>query len=170
MSCVIPEVFSDQYIKARKLIVNQNIHMAVQELSTKAAKKLGKWTEIRLLFDSKVQWVNELTVKYFVLVRDAKGQEILYGDITYLNVPNGKAHMASIFIHPATMSKYRKILSVHCEIWAEGKLRDVADIPKRPAKKWWEMKPPLKGLLISKFYTPFALNKEYDILPIKVEK
>ncbi|MBN1521251.1 MAG: hypothetical protein JW928_01860 [Candidatus Aureabacteria bacterium] len=166
--CVVPAAFSDKYISASKLKVTQKTRSTVQSTSTQAGSR-GRWTEIRLEFDTKVKWVDELTVRYFALVEDVKGQDILYGDITYLNVPSGKAHISSLFVHPATMAKYGKIISVHCEIWAQGKLRDVADIPSKPAKKWWEMKPPIKGQMVPKFYTPYSLDREYDGLAVKVE-
>ena len=170
ISFLIPTVaLSDKFIKAKKLNIIQKVHSSVRTSRKQAGKGSGKWTEIRLVFQTKVKWVDELTVKYYALVKDPRESQVLYGEITYLNVPAGKKHFSSLFIHPATMAKFGKIGAVHCELWAKGELRDVEDFPSKPAKKWWEMKPPVKGLLVPKFYTPFTLDGDYDGLPIKVE-
>jgi hypothetical protein len=163
-----PELRSDEFIEARKLSIVPKSFNSIVTYSKKATKG-SSWTEFRLEFSSKVEWVDELTVKYFVLVASAKESSILSGDITYINVPAGKSHLSSIFIHPTAMAKYGKVIAVHCEIWANGQLRDAADSPSKPAKKWWDVKPPVQGLLVSKFFTPFSMEGEYDGLAIKAQ-
>ena len=171
VSFIIPAVgFGDKAVQARKLKVRQKSLSSIISTSKSAGKGAQKWTEIRLEFATKVKWVDELTVKYYALVKSAKSSEILYGDVTYINVPAGNKHISSLFVHPTTMAKYGgKIKSVHCELWAQGELRDVADFPSKPQKKWWEMKPSIKGVLFKRYFTPFALDAEYLGLAIKVE-
>ena len=163
-----PELRADEFIEAKKLSIVPKSSSSIVSTSKKAGKGFS-WAEFRLVFSSKVEWVDELTVKYFALVKSAKESSILSGEITYINVPSGKSHMASLFMHPTAMSKYGQVIAVHCEIWANGQLRDAADFPSKPAKKWWDAKPPVKGLLVSKFFTPSAFEVEYDGLALKTE-
>ena len=103
------------------------------------------------------------------MVKTKKGGDVLYGELTYINVPAARKHISSLFVHPTTLERYGKIESVHCEIWSKGKIRAMIDYPKRSPRKWWEKKAPIKGVLLTKFYTPFAYEGEYDGLAIKVE-
>ena len=117
----IPVGFCDKAVSAGKLNIVQRTRSTVKQYGATAGK-VHKWTELKLEFTTRVQWVDELTVKYFVLVTSEKNSDILSGEITYINVPAGKNHMSSLFIHPDTMLKYGgKVQALHCEIWAGGK-------------------------------------------------
>ena len=65
------------------------------------------------------------------------------------------------------MARFGKIDAVHCEIWVKGKIRAWADYPSKPPKKWWEMKPPIEGMLVNKYSTPYLLEPEYSGLAIR---
>ena len=161
-----PMAFSDKVLEIKKFKVNKvNTHQL-----TKGPRGPGKgqeWSELTVTFYSKPKWVNEVTIKYFVLMKGKEGN-ILSGEVTYVNVPSGK-NVSSLFMHYTTLARYGKIEAVHCELWAKGAVRDKNDWPKKPGKKWWEMKAPVKGLLMNKLQTPFIVASKYLGLSIKVE-
>jgi len=129
------------------------------------------WGEIRIIFDSRIKYIDELTIKYYVLMRTKTNIDILYKEITYLDVFPGKGYISSVFVHPSTMKKYgNKIEAVHCEFWIGGKIFAVTDFPKKAKIKWWDKKPPKKGYLFSKYFTPFAIDAEYSVLLEKIEE
>ncbi len=123
------------------------------------------WAEIKVIFDSKFRYIDKLTVKYYVLVRNRKSADVLYKEITYLDVLPGKGYISSVFIHPSTMVKYsNRIESVHCEFWHSGRLLAAANFPNNVKIRWWDKKPGKKGYLFSKYFTPFAIDPEYHVL------
>lgn len=160
-----PMAFSDKALNIKKFKVNK--------VSTSNLTKGGKsgrgnaWSELTVIFESRPKWVDEVTIKYFVLMKGKEGN-ILSGEITYVNVPSGK-NVSSLFLHYTTLARYGKIEAVHCELWAKGAVRDKSNWPTKPGKKWWEMKAPVKGLLMNKLQTPFIIDSKYLGLSIKAE-
>lgn len=161
-----PMAFSDKAMNIIKFKVNK---VSTTNL-TQGGRSPGKgeqWSELTVTFNSKPKWVNEVTVKYFVLMKGKEGN-ILSGEITYVNVPSGK-NVSSLFMHYTTLARYGKIEAAYCELWAQGAVRDKIHWPKKPGKKWWEMKAPVKGLLMNKQQTPFIISSKYLGLMIKAE-
>ncbi|MCK5706005.1 MAG: hypothetical protein KAI43_00010 [Candidatus Aureabacteria bacterium] len=165
----IPASFSDKAVTIKKFKLAKKTPSGKLSTSKTAGKTSSKWRELRLIFISRPKWIDEVTVKYFARVKSKDGGRNLAGEITYVNVPAGKAHLSSLFVHPTTLMRFGDIDAVHCEIWVKGKIRDMVDWPRKPQKKWWEMKAPMPGVLLTKFQTPFAYEGDYAALAIKAE-
>jgi hypothetical protein len=172
---IVYGVDSDNAISVKKFqIVKKPLSQVVKTrtaTSSRSAIPGVEWTELRLEFKTTPEWIDEMNIKCYARVQGKNDREgtILFGEVTYVNVPRWKYHAASLFVHPTTLARYGQVENVHCEIWAKGKLRDTVDWPQKTSRKWWEMKAPVKGSILTKFYTPFAFSADYDGLAVKTE-
>jgi len=131
---------------------------SVSNISGLADKK--KWGSLTVLYSSNLEWADNVTVKYYVLLKDEKKKkDVLFSDeVVYMNIPKGKAHRSYVYIHPYAFKRYGNIVKFRAEIWHEGVIVDSGMWPKdsEDKKNWWQQVKPLSGNLLASFFTPFS--------------
>ena len=73
----------------------------------------GKWAEIKVTFDTKPRWADEITFKAMVYLKNKKST-VLSGEVTYINIPKGQKHTAVLYIHPLTLQRYGEVKKNGC--------------------------------------------------------
>jgi hypothetical protein len=118
------------------------------------------WLEVEVEFESKAETTDELTVKYFVLLKD----KLLSGEVTHVNVPKGRDLRSVIYVPPQTLSRLLEgrplgsadIVNVGVQLLVKGALAAESNYKPAGAARWWEQLQPLTGLMMNKTQTPFA--------------
>jgi len=138
----------------------------VSGLSQGSLKRLGvvnTWGVVEAVYGSKPDWADDVTLKYFVLIKGRSSGEpvMLTGSITYINVEKGPNHVSSIFITPQTIRRYGEIVKIRAELWYNGILQDAMEWPKKKSKtQWWTRVAPIPGSLFNRYYTPFEYEAQ----------
>ena len=118
-----------------------------------------KWLRIEVQFESRPDWVDDVQIKYYVLM--GKGQEarLFVGEITHVNVPRGSNHYSAMFMHPNIVERYGRgqIEAVAARIFYKNQLVDQASMPPSHAPLW-EKYTPTPGFLLPPQQTPWSLN------------
>ncbi|MDP8217257.1 MAG: hypothetical protein P9M03_00865 [Candidatus Theseobacter exili] len=117
----------------------------------------NKWGEIKVTFDSKPRWSDEITFRATAYLKSKKST-ILSGEVTYINVPKGQKHSAVMYIHPLTIRRYGEIKKMIIEAVCDGQTVDLEEWPSKSKKKWWKNSAGRKGLILSSADTPFFLE------------
>lgn len=123
-----------------------------------------EWARILVRFDTDADWTDELLFHYYVQVRNTKtNKDMLFtGDFTYLDLPKGKGHLATVFLRPATLERFGDVVGIAVEIEAKGEKVAQASVPDAPSGWWLISKAPkVSGVLLERSQTPFALV-DYD--------
>lgn len=129
---------------------------------TRRTPPAQKWLELEVGFESRAEFTDELTVKYYVLLA---GGKLLNGEVTHINVPKGRELFSVMYVPPRFLERLLEgkalttsaVENVGIQILAKGQL--VAEkSQKELGMKWWES-PRLQGvsgMLLNKSETPFA--------------
>ena len=131
-----------------------------------------KWVAVDCFYATTVEWIDELLIKCYILAASAEARReplVLIGQTTYVNISRGLNHTATFYIHPNTSIRYGEIIKVRCEAWVNGMLNDELLWPQRREKSlWWEQYMPIRGLLQSHLFTPFAYKTQFIEEQIKI--
>lgn len=126
----------------------------------------NKWLEVRADYRSNVEWIDEMTFKYYVLFQSADPRNIpsggdkitlITGDVTYTDVIKARQHSSAMFLSPTKHYRYGKVIAFAVQVEVNGKT--VAGETKEAMSelkgtKWWEKRPPQR-LLLNRTQTPF---------------
>lgn len=121
---------------------------------TPTTKELGEdWWAIEVRFDTFVPMTEEVTIKFYTDMvdtlkkgeRDVEPTVILTGETTYMNVPAGRGHVASMYLHPTSVIRYGgvrgregiKRANVRIEVFEGGEKVDTLDM-KEEKTDWIE--------------------------------
>lgn len=130
-----------------------------------------QWARVTVYFDTEPEWIDELTFKFYVLVRNAKTTQstLFSGSVTFVDVSKGRLHPATMYLTPATVQRYGQVEAVAVEVVSGGEVVESLAVPDQPAQ-WWRS-PKLKvkeGLLLNRAQTPFALINIDSYPPVKM--
>ncbi|TAN37546.1 MAG: hypothetical protein EPN23_05145 [Verrucomicrobia bacterium] len=135
-----------------------------------ASKIQRNWHEITVHFDTHPEWLDDLDLKCYVLLKAKVGaqgprQMLLRGDVTLVNIAKGK-HKADFFVHPSTLLRYGDVDAVAVVVLKQDLLIGMLSQPPS-AKRWWEDYQPVSGLVLKRSDTPFALINYDDYEQVK---
>ncbi len=120
-----------------------------------------KWGVITVHYSSKPEWADDVTIKYYVLVRDRKGKSSMFtGSASYVSVQAGLDHAGFIFLHPNSLARYGTVKRIEAEIWYQGVLADSRQWPGKSKGTWWNKVAPIPGALRARLFTPFEHDYE----------
>jgi hypothetical protein len=124
-----------------------------------------EWGQISLVYRTSLDWTDELTITYYVLLQpsgdDAPKYKVLTKSITYVNVPKGD-HQSVVYMHPTTLKRYGKPEKMAAVFSMNYVSRTGAIVPVQVLSddsEWWTRAPvPVEsGLLLNRKDTPFAV-------------
>lgn len=118
--------------------------------------KLGKWLEFEVSYDTVPVEIDELTFKFTAQIEN----KLLDGDVTYVNIPEGRDHYAVMYISPKSLNKLTggkpltpaAIQNAWVEVSRQGQV--LARVSHRPGNP--PNVPHITGMLLNKTQTPFA--------------
>lgn len=143
--------------RTRTPVYNQRSQINVRE-------EVREWFRLEVEFESKPDWLDEVTFTYHVLLRnDALARpgdprsafRVLRGQVTKVNVPSGRRNYSVMFIHPRTLERFGSIERIAVIASSGGVVLDTHSPDART--RWWEELPPVDGLLLNRLETPFAM-------------
>jgi len=107
-----------------------------------AVKRPGTWVEIKTVFDTAPEWVDEIVFNYYVMTmqRD-KGNavSVFTGTVRHANVAQGRDHFSAMYLMPKMLSRYGSVVAVAVEMSIGGAVVDLKteQMRKLPAN-WWK--------------------------------
>lgn len=153
---------------ARGAIETPRFQSSVPSTGTKPAQR---WAKIEISFDTDPEWMDELTVQYFVMSRRSEGGKIGYSLYTttavYMDVKRGREHLGAAYLRPAAIERFGAPVAIAVEISVGGKVvaeESVEDGLKLSAR-WWKDPAVVEskdltmrnGYLLEKARSPFAM-------------
>lgn len=134
------------------------------------------WNEIRVVFDSEPEWIDELSFQYYALLHDKVTGEFsfLKGMVTHVDIERGKNHLCSAYIRPNTLARLGDVVAVAVEVLSKGEsiaTQSEGRLPRNQAlpADWWKNAKlvPKEGLILNKSQTPFEYVNYDDYEALK---
>ncbi len=121
-----------------------------------------KWVRIYAEFDAEPDWTDDLTFNFYLAVKGkaetAPPFSVFKGAVTYANVPQGRRHMAEVFVHPVMFERYGDPGPIALEVRQGGRLIAQTGKPE-PSSPWWNDPRyiPQEGTLLDRSRSPYAM-------------
>jgi hypothetical protein len=117
----------------------------------------GTWLEVEVEYATLPEMIDELTFKFTVLIQNT----LLDGEVTYVNIPQGRDHFAVMYIPPRALLRLtggRPLTSASIEnVWVQAtKQGQVLDLSSLRGSAPIPNLPHIAGLVLNKNDTPFA--------------
>jgi hypothetical protein len=119
-----------------------------------------QWLEVEVNFESNVDWTDELTINYFILL---SGQ-CLTGSVTHIDIPRGRDLYSVMYVSPRTIARIlngapltsNDIQDVGVQIVSKGQVLVTKSYKTRGDQQWWQNLPQVNGKVLNKNETPFG--------------
>lgn len=119
-----------------------------------------QWLEVEVNFQSYVDWTDEVTVRYYILL-DAK---CLTGEVTHVNVPRALDLYSVMYVSPRTLQRALNgkqltgsdIVDVGVQLINKGQVLTTKSFKAQGAQQWWQNLQQVTGLVLNKNQTPFS--------------
>jgi hypothetical protein len=130
-----------------------------------------EWAQVTVTFDTEPEWMDEVTLQYYVLLynKATDEQSLLRGSIVHVEVARGRAHMSAVYLRPGTLDRYGNVIAVAVEAMYKGNLVATESQGRQGNGKplpeeWWKKftGPTKEGYVLSKAQTPFAFVNADD--------
>ena len=118
----------------------------------------ARWLQVEVQFESRLDWIDELQIKYYVLFGRGPDARLFKGEMTHVNVQRGYNHYSAMFMQPNTVEEYGhgQVEAVAAQLFYKGRLVDQDSMPAtRPP--WWDKNTAVQGFLLSPQQTPWSL-------------
>ena len=127
----------------------------------KPGPKIGEWLQVEVRFQSRPDFTDELTFKYYILF---SGQ-VLEGEVTHVNISKGRELYSVMYLAPNTIARLldnhpltgAEIENVGVQILNKGQLVAEKSFKPAGADEWWQQMQQVTGLLLNKNETPFSV-------------
>jgi hypothetical protein len=143
---------------------------AYKSSATSGVKPLKDWIEVKVTYDTKKEWLDEVTIKYYALClkegRGGKSWSLFKAVTTYVDIEEGKDHAGAVYLRPPAIERYGKLVAVAVEVMHGGELAaEESDENEKLPPKWWKNPRVLEsentvvreGYLLTRAQSPFAL-------------
>jgi|YelNatPaOPRAMG01_1025707.scaffolds.fasta_scaffold54739_2 hypothetical protein len=114
------------------------------------------WVRIEVRYETRAEWLDEVTVKFFASVGKGRAEQVLAGELTHVNLARG-THYSAMFLHPNVVQRFGdgQVNAVAVQIYSQNKLVAQRGEPGlRP--RWWENAKTVGGLLVAPQNSPWA--------------
>jgi hypothetical protein len=124
------------------------------------------WAELTVTFDTEPEWIDELTLQYYVLVHDRKKDSygLFKGSVTHLDVAKGRGHLSVMYLRPVALLRYGEVVAMAVELVHKGEVIDSKNDDRmagraKLAREWWKSQtlPVKEGYILNRLQTPFGL-------------
>ena len=123
------------------------------------ANQRDRWLEVEVEFTSNIDFIDELTVRYFIAVNGS----VLTGEVTHMNVAGGRTARSVMYVPPQALARVMgnrplaasSIQNIAVQIVQQGSVKDEQSMV-RATPQWYKGLPSLSGLVLNKNETPFA--------------
>ena len=164
---------STKAVQLKKLDVQPKLLTPQYQVTpTPPASKVPRyWYQLTLHFDTHVEWMDDLELRCYVLLKPKMGVPgakpmLLRGDVTLVNVAKGK-HKCDFFVHPSTLLRYGAEVEMQAVVASKSdQLIGMVSQPASP-KRWWEDYQPVPSMVLKRSDTPWALINYDDCEQVK---
>lgn len=119
-----------------------------------------QWLEVEVDFESRVDWTDELTFKYYILLAD----QCLTGEVTHIDIPKGRDLYSVMYVSPRTIARIlngrpmtsQDIQDVGVQIVSKGQVLFTKSYKAQGDQQWWQNLQQVSGKVLNKNETPFA--------------
>jgi hypothetical protein len=166
------EAVSGETLQIKKLIgLGPQAIVKTPEYQTgmaRGVKPPGGWAEITVVFDTALEWIDELTCQFYALAKDPDGVTFSFYrcSVRCSDIEKGRGHKVSVYLRPSVVKRCGQPIAVAVEISQGGKIIDAkSEKPGSLQKDWWknpavtesEKVKARDGYLLDRSQTPFAL-------------
>jgi len=145
--------------------VRNNSGERVDDVGGSAAR--DKWGRIQVDFDTYLEYIDQLEIRYFLLMKNRR--TMLTGSQTCMYVRKGNSHLTSIYVYPNAVEKYGgEIIGVAVEYYIEGQLA-LRSVIGEQTGRWWDRMPATTGALTNWHATPFRRTGAHKFEALKLE-
>lgn len=117
------------------------------------------WLEVEVDFESNVEWTDELTFKYYILVAG----KCLTGEVTHVSIPRGRDLHSVMYVSPRSLLRALEgrpltsaaIENVAVQIVNKGAVVDTKSMKNGANPQWFQSMQQIPGLVLNKNETPF---------------
>ena len=161
-------------LRIRRMPKLRDIQVKTPRYSVNASRGSSRsdkeWGRIEVEYDTAPGWLDQVTFTYHILA-DGKGADgtrafsLYKTTISYRDVAKG-AHKSSVFLKPAAIARYGKIVAIAVEINAGGiAIEPDSIVDMQLPKDWWKNKSIIDsdavtardGYLVPRNRSPWAL-------------
>ena len=119
-----------------------------------------QWLEVEVNFESNVEWTDEMTVKYYILL----DTQCLTGEVTHIDIPRGRDLYSVMYISPRTIARIlngkpligEDIVDVGVQLVIKGEVVATKSFKAQGEQQWWQNQQQVTGKVLNKNQTPFA--------------
>jgi len=143
---------------------------AFQTSVGRSATRPRDWVEVRVVYDTAPEWIDELVIEYFVLmvdqVRDRRVFSLFQTAVRYGDVAAGRGRQGTTYLRPAALQRFGDVVAVAVEISHDGRTAAVeTDTSMQLPERWWRNPLVLEspdltlrdGYLLNRAESPWAL-------------
>jgi len=124
------------------------------------APRAEQWLEVEVNFESNIDWTDELTVKYFILLAGT----CLTGEVTHIDIPKGRDLFSVMYVSPRTIARLTNgkqltaldIQDVGVQLVSKGQVLVTKSYKAKGDVQWWQNQQQVTGKVLNKNQTPFA--------------
>lgn len=147
--------------------------------NSRGVKEPREWGEIVVTFDTAPEWIDTLTLNFYVMTQRKDGNKKQYSFhqlvARYHDIERGKGHMAAVYLVPAALKRLGPIVAVGVEAKVNEAAAAVDEIKVKGGlpDRWWMKTNVIEsdtvksrdGYLKARVDTPFALVDfdEYEV-------
>ncbi|NQU39675.1 MAG: hypothetical protein HQ523_06960 [Lentisphaerae bacterium] len=160
-------------LRLRKLVwQGAQAKVKTPEYRTTASKGVtvpGEWWQFTVEYDTKPEWIDDLTFQFYVLgvgvVEGKKAYSFYSARVSYIDIKEGRGHKATVFLRPNTVERYGEPAAFAVEIYHNGQMvLQETEAATKVSKLWWKdpqvIDSPLvskrDGVLLNRARSPFA--------------
>ena len=119
-----------------------------------------QWLEVEVNFESNVDWTDELTVRYYILIDNT----CLTGEVTHIDIPRARDLYSVMYVAPRTLQRIvngkqltsEDIQDVGVQIVSKGQVLTTKSFKTPGDQQWWQSLQQVAGEVMNKNQTPFA--------------
>jgi hypothetical protein len=120
----------------------------------------GEWTKVLVVFDTDVEWIDQLEARFYIAVKNQKtGTACMFtGTFVYVEIPKGRNHQAAVFLRPRTTDRYGAAEAAGVEILSQGETVASGTFPDTLKPQWWRTTTlrSVEGYVLERAQTPFV--------------
>ena len=106
-----------------------------------AIKRPGTWAEIKIVFDTTPEWIDEVVFHYYVMTMQREGNAIsvFTGTVRHTSVQQGRDHFSAMYLAPKMLLRYGSVVAVAVEMSIDDKVVDLkTEQSKKLPANWWK--------------------------------